>query len=125
MGGAGLLERRTEGTARSTPGRPPVDQDDVVVEQGLLERCCGQCLGGHEGSFSAVLDNTSGGINPQYVTGIPDESYVHGGAGDRVDQSELPRFPAGRTWASVSATQIPPRVSISLDIRHDTRSQHA
>jgi len=125
VGRAGLLERRAEGTARATPGRPPVDQDDVVVEQGLLERCCGQCLGGHEGSFSAVLDNTSGGINPQWATGIPDEANGNGGAGDRVDQSELPRFPAGRTWASVSATRIPPWVSISLDIRHDRRSQHA
>jgi len=39
-------------------------------------------------------NNTSGGINPQYVTGIPGEANGNGGALDRVDQAGAAALPS-------------------------------
>jgi len=43
----GVLEDWREHPARAAPRRPPVDEDDVVARDRLLEGCLGQFDGGH------------------------------------------------------------------------------
>ena len=55
-----LLEDRGEHAARAAPGRPEVDEDDVVPEHGLLE--VGGCEGSGGHGFSSRCEHTGGGI---------------------------------------------------------------
>ena len=59
------LEDRGELHARTAPGRPEVDDDDVVVDDGLLEGVGGQRCGGHVVPTGGGGRICSGPVDPQ------------------------------------------------------------
>ena len=95
VGGRRLLVHGREHPARAAPGRPEVDEDDVVAAHGALEVLCTQVGGGHQSLSLKSVGAPDSGAAPMPTT-IPPAVFHHGLAALLTDPLlELEEYPRG------------------------------